>query len=102
ELDPLCDQRFVKAVGHLAAEGREKEVGRDEDRRRKLDQDPGGRAADLEQNEEDQRLLEEIVAERRKELGPEQRRKPARQQQGRRHLGLILCGEPYHIDEGPM
>src|SRR5262249_28501164 len=51
-------------------------------------------AADLEQNEEDQRLLEKIVAERRKELGPKQRRKAARQQQGRRHRGLILCGGP--------
>src|SRR5262249_21327131 len=92
--DPLRHQGLVVAIGHLAAEGGEEEVGRDENRRRQRDQHARFGAADLEQNEKDQRLFEEIIAERRKELSPKQRRKAARQQQGRRHLGLILCGGP--------
>ena len=46
--------------------------------------------ADLEQNDEDQRGLEEIVAERRKELAPEQRREAARRHQGRGHVFAVV------------
>ena len=42
-------------------------------------------AADMEQDEEDQRVLEEIVAEGREELAPEQGREAPRHQQRRGH-----------------
>jgi hypothetical protein len=42
-----------------------------------------------EQDEEDQRGLQEIIVECRKELAPEQRREAPRQQEGR-HASCIL------------
>jgi hypothetical protein len=85
ELEALRHHRLVVAVGELAAERREEEVGRDEDRGRERDERLGLGAADLEQDQKDQRVLEEIVAEGRKELGPEQRREAPRHEQGRGH-----------------
>src|SRR5262249_20377731 len=82
KLDALRDHGLVVAVGHLAAEGREEEIREDEYRRGKRDQHMGGGARDLEQDQKDQRLLEEVVAERREKLGPEQRRKAPRREQG--------------------
>ena len=85
ELEPLRDHRLVVAVGQLAAERGEKEIGRDEDRGGERDQRLRVRAADVEQDEKDQRVLEEIVAERGEELTPEQGREAPRQEQGRGH-----------------
>ena len=82
ELQPLRDHGLVVAVGDLAAERRQEEIRRDEHRRRERDQRFGRRAADLEQDQEHQGVLEEIVAERREELAPEQRREAAGQQEG--------------------
>ena len=85
ELEPLRHHRLVVAVGELAAERRQEEVRRDEDRGRERDQRLGPGPADLEQDQEDQRVLEEIVAECREELAPEQGREASGQQQGRGH-----------------
>ncbi len=74
ELEPLRHQRLVVAVGQFAAEPGEKEVRRDEHRRRQRDQRFRRAAPDLEQDQEHQRVLEKIVAECREELAPEQRR----------------------------
>ena len=85
ELEPLRHDRLVEAVGELAAERGQEEIGRDEDRGRQRDQRLRIRAADLEQDQEDERILEKVVAECRKELAPEQRREAPRHQQGRGH-----------------
>ena len=62
-----------------------KKNGDDERRGRELDQSRRLGLAEMEQRQEDQRLLEEIVAERRERLAPEQRRKTSRRHQGRGH-----------------
>ena len=87
ELEPPRHHRLVVAVGEFAAERGQKEIGRDEDRGGERDQRLRVGAADVEQDEKDQGVLEEIVAEGRKELGPEQRREAPRQEQGRGHGG---------------
>ena len=81
EFQPLRDHRLVEAVGDLAAERRQEEIGRDEHRAGERDQRIGRAAVDVGQDQEDQRVLQEIVVERREELAPEQRRETARQQQ---------------------
>src|SRR6266478_3900392 len=83
QFEPLRDAGLVVAIGELTAERGEEEKRRDEDRGGKGDQ--GIRAAQLEQNKKDQRILEEIVAECREELAPEQGREAPRHQKGRRH-----------------
>ena len=85
ELEPLRHQGLVVAVGELAAERGKEEVGRDEDRRGERDERLGIRPADVEQDEKDERVLEEVIAEGRKKLGPEQGRKAPRHQQRRGH-----------------
>ncbi len=85
ELEPLRHHRLVVAVGELAAERGKEEVGRDEDRGGERDQRVCVRAADMKQNQENQRVLEEIVAERREKLGPEQGREAPRHEQGCGH-----------------
>src|SRR5262249_48314032 len=85
KLQPLRHLGLVVAVGKLAAERREKKVGRDENRSGERDQRLGVRAADMEQQEKNQRGLEEIVAECREKLGPEQGREAPRHQQRRGH-----------------
>ena len=82
ELEPLRHQRLVVAVGQLAAEPGQEEVRRDEHRRGERDQRFRRAAPDLEQDQEHQRVLEKIVAERREELAPEQRREAPGQQEG--------------------
>ena len=85
QLKPPRDDRLVEAVGHLAADTREEEERHDEGGAGKLNQCPRIFGADMEQDEKDQRGLEEVVAERREGLAPEQRRKTARRHQGRGH-----------------
>src|SRR5262249_2730786 len=75
-----------------AAECGQEEIGRDEDRGRKLRQHVGLVSADLEHQQEDQRVLEKVVAEGREELGPEQGRKAPCREQGRGHdLIPVVC-----------
>src|SRR5262249_45431601 len=85
EFESPRHHRLVVAIGELAAQRREEEVRRNENRGGKRDQRLGVGAADMEQNEKDQRVLEEVVAERREKLGPEQGREAPRHQQRRGH-----------------
>src|SRR4029453_1693312 len=85
ELEPPRHHRFVVAVGELATERGKEEVRRDEDRRGERDERLGIRPADVEQDEKDERVLEEVIAEGRKKLGPEQGREAPRHQQRRGH-----------------
>src|SRR5580698_6679808 len=88
QLEPPRNQRLVVAVGEFAAEpGKEKER-KDQRGARQRDQYRGIWTADLKQNEEDQRGLEKVIAERREELAPEQWRETSRRHQGRRHGSL--------------
>jgi len=68
ELDALRHQRLVVAVGEFAAETRQEEERRDQRGAGNRDQHFGIRTGDLEQDDEDQRGLEEVVAECREEL----------------------------------
>ena len=77
ELDALGDQGLVVAVGKLAAEPGQKEERRDQRRAGERDQRRRIGAGGLEQNDEDERGLEKIVAEGREKLAPEQRRETA-------------------------
>ena len=77
-LQPLRDHRLVEAVGNLAAERRQKEIGRDEDRAGQRDQrvamrtvDLAGSGMDAKQDQKDNRVLQQIIVERREELAPE-------------------------------
>ena len=81
ELHALRDDRLVEAVGHLPAEAGEEEERPDEHGRRERDQRLAVGDAGREQDEEHQRVLQEIVIERREELAPEQRRKAPRRHQ---------------------
>ena len=81
ELDALRDEGLVVTVGQLAAEPGKKEERGDQRRAGERDQNRRIGAGNLEQNDEDQRRLEKIVAEGRKELAPEQRREAARRHQ---------------------
>ena len=81
KLKALRHQCFVVAVGDLSSERGEKEIRRYKDRCGKRDQRFAGAAADMKQDQEYQRILEKIIAERRKKLAPEQWRETARQQQ---------------------
>ena len=85
KLEPLRHLGLVVAVGKLAAERRQKKVGRDEYRGGERNQRLGVRAADMEQQKKNQRRLEEIVAECREKLGPEQGREAPCHQQRRGH-----------------
>src|SRR5262249_49280075 len=85
KLEPLGHPGLVVPGGKLAAERRQKKVGRDEDRGGERNQRLRVRAADMEQKQKNQRGLEEIVAECREKLGPEQGREAPRHQQGRGH-----------------
>ena len=87
ELEPPRHHRLVVAIREFAAERGQKEIGRDENRGGERDQRFCVGAPDVEQNEKDQGVLEEIVAEGGKELGPEQGREAPRQEQGRGHGG---------------
>ena len=90
ELQPLGHPGLVEAVGDLAAERRQEEERRDEDRSGQRDQHLRMRALQLVQQQEDQRVLQEIVAEGRKELAPEQWREPPRQHQGKHGVGPFI------------
>ena len=81
KFEPPRHHGLVVAVSEFTAERGQEEVGCDEDRSRERDERLGVGAADVEQNEKDQRVLEEIVAEGREKLGPEQRREAPRHQQ---------------------
>src|SRR5208337_3786859 len=72
KFEPLRHGCLVVTIGKLSAERGEEEIRRDEDCGGQRDQCFGVRAADVEQDKKDQRILEEIIAECREELAPEQ------------------------------
>ena len=81
----LRDDRLVEAVGDLAAQPRQEEERADEHRRRQRHQRLAVTDARREQDQEHQRVLEEVVVEGREELAPEQRREAAGRHQGAGH-----------------
>ena len=81
EFQPFGDQPLVISVGELPAEARQKKEGCDEDRAAERHQHFAGGAAELEQDQDDEGVLEEIVVEGSEELAPEERRKTARSQE---------------------
>src|SRR5207302_4671650 len=89
KLQPLRHDRLVVAVRELTSERGKKKVGRDEDGRCQGNQGFGLGPADVKQDQKNERVLEKIVAEGGKELGPEQGREAPRHEQGRGH-GLSI------------
>jgi hypothetical protein len=75
------DQRLVVAVGDLSPKRRQEKEWRDENAAGERDQRLGVGSTDLEQDEKNERGLEEVVAESREELAPEQGREAPRQHQ---------------------
>ena len=69
------DRRLVETVGQFAAKRRKQQEGGHEDGARQRDQRCRLVRGEREEDEEDQRVLQEIVVEGRQELRPEQRRK---------------------------
>src|ERR1700761_8148012 len=100
KLDALRDKRLVVAVGELAAEAGEKKERRDQRRAGKRDQHRRIGTGNREQDDEDQRGLEKIIAEGGEELAPEQRRETARGHQRHGHAfspsGSRLAGLVAH------
>src|SRR5215212_5727755 len=81
EFEAARDQRLVEAVGDLSPEcGKEKEW-RDENAAGERDQRLGIGPADMEEDKKDEGGLEEVVAESREKLAPEQGREAPRQHQ---------------------
>jgi hypothetical protein len=76
ELQPPGDDRLVESVRQLATQPGEEKEGCDEDGTTQRDQHFAAGGAELEQDENDQRVAEEIVVEGGEELAPEERRKP--------------------------
>jgi len=76
ELEPARHCRLVEAVGELPAKGGQQKKRRDEKASRQCHEHFASLAADPEQDQQGERILQEIVVEGGKELAPEQRRKP--------------------------
>jgi hypothetical protein len=85
QLQPPRHNGLVEPVGDLAGEARQEEEREGQRRGRELDQGARIFLAEPVQQHEDQRLLEEVVAECGESLAPEQRRKTSRRHQGRKH-----------------
>ncbi len=71
ELQTSCDHRFIEFVGELAAERRKDEMGSHQRDARQRHKRSAAFAANLEQNEKHQRVLEKIIVEGGKKLAPE-------------------------------
>ena len=93
DLQPACDAGLVVAVGEFAAEGRQDEHRHDQRGAGERHQSAAFRGAELEQNQDDQRVLDEVVAERGKELANEDRYEASRGQKLLKHIaGLSGLG----------
>jgi hypothetical protein len=77
ELQPPCDDRFDIFVGKLAAEARQDEKRKDEDRARDRHQRIAVARDGAVEQDDDERVFENVIVECRAELGPEQRREAA-------------------------
>jgi hypothetical protein len=85
QLEPLRHYCLVVTIGQFATQRREKEVWGYEDGSGERDECFRIGSTDLEQNQKYQCILEKIVTEGGKELGPEKGREAPRHEQGRRH-----------------
>src|SRR5262245_4614468 len=85
ELQTLRHARLVEPVGDLAAERGQDEERKNEYCARERDQRLGILGGELEQDQERERVLQEVVVEGAEELAPEQRRKPPRDHQFGKH-----------------
>src|SRR6516162_9658898 len=92
ELESLRHERLVVAVRYLAADRRQDEERKDEDGAGKRDQGLGFLSRHFEKNQENQRVLQEIVVEGAEELAPEQGREASRGQQAGRHQRFHVIG----------
>ena len=81
EFQPPRDNAFDKFVGEFAAEAGEDKERKDEDCTRHGHQRVGMSRDRAVEQDDDERVLEDIIVERRAELRPEQRRKAARRHQ---------------------
>ena len=77
EFEPPCDDGLDVFVGELAAEPGQDEIGEDEDGARDRHQRIAVAGHSTIKQDDDERVLEHVVIERREELRPEQRRKAA-------------------------
>ena len=77
ELQPSCDDRFDVFVGKLAAEAGQDEKRKDEDGARDRHQRIAVARYGAVEQDDDERVLEDVIVECRAELGPEQRREAA-------------------------
>src|SRR5687767_6627698 len=102
ELQAPGEERLVMLVGELAAEPRQQEERRDEDRAGQGDERGGVRSANGEQDQDDQSVLEEIVIERREELAPEERREAPRGHQLADHVPLQVTARNASPVSGAM
>src|SRR5579883_3419984 len=89
ELQPFRNHGLVVAVRHLPAQSRKNEVREDEDGGRELNEGPRALARKLEDDQDHQRLLEEIVVEGAEELAPEQGCEAPRGHQAREHQAVL-------------
>ena len=85
------DVGLVEPVGDLAAERRQDEERKDENRAGERNQRFGIVAGQFEQDQEYQRVLEEIVVERAEKLAPEQRRETPSTSSGWRTSDRLRC-----------
>jgi hypothetical protein len=86
EFQTPCHHRLVVAVSDLAAERRQEEVRRDEDRTRERNERLAA-GPHMEQDQEDDRVLQEVVVEGGEKLAPEQWREAPGQHQRLRRFG---------------
>ena len=93
ELDALRHDRLVEAVRHLAPEAGEEEERADEDRGGERDERAGIGDRGREQDQEDQRVLEEIVIEGAEKLAPEERCEAPGGHQTPEHRGPLKACE---------
>jgi hypothetical protein len=102
ELEPLGHERLVEAVRDLAADRGEDERRKDEDRGRERDQGLRVRHGPFVEDQEGERVLEEIVVEGAEELAPEQGRKPTRGKKAVGHAktpavrNIVPASQPTH------
>ena len=88
-------RRLVVLVGQLPGRCREEEEGEDEDPRREVGEQLGRKpcpARRLKGQQDDERVLEQVVVEGPEELGNEEGRETPRPEQGELRAVGILCG----------
>jgi hypothetical protein len=94
QLHGADDPRLLDLVGELTGRRREEEEREDEDAAREVHEHGRieRRLRDAEREQDDQRVLEDVVVERAEELGPEEGREPTGAQElPLGHAARLLC-----------